>query len=78
MNTKKDMAKPKINEGYRFYTYDGYDHILSEVRYLIKTYVPADHNQKVLEKIDNLEVNIEETIAGRQEQYEQSIKDDFE
>ncbi len=52
------MAKPKINEGYRSYTYDGYDHILSEVRYLIKTYVPADHNQKVLEKIDNLEVNI--------------------
>tara|TARA_A100001391_G_scaffold156198_1_gene114070 strand:- start:3430 stop:3648 length:219 start_codon:yes stop_codon:yes gene_type:complete len=72
------MAKPKINEGYRSYTYDGYDHILSEVRYLIKTYVPADHNQKVLEKIDNLEVNIEETIAGRQDQYEQSIKDDFE
>ncbi len=62
----------------RYYTYDGYDHILSEVRYLIKTYVPADHNQKVLEKIDNLEVNIEETIAGRQDQYEQSIKDDFE
>ncbi len=72
------MAKPKINEGYRSYTYDGYDHILSEVRYLIKTYVPADHNQKVLEKRDNLEVNIEETIAGRQDQYEQSIKDDFE
>ena len=62
----------------RYHTYDGYDHILSEVRYLIKTYVPADHNQKVLKKIDNLEVNIEETIAGRQDQYEQSIKDDFE
>jgi len=72
------MAKPKINEGYRSYTYDGYDHILSEVRYLIKTYVPAEHAKKVLEKIDNLEVNIEETIAGRQDQYEQSIKDDFE
>lgn len=78
MNTKKDMAKPKINAGYRSYTYDGYDHILSEVRYLIKTYVPAEHTKKVLEKIDNLEVNIEETIAGRQDQYEQSIKDDFE
>ena len=63
---------------YRYHTYDGYDHILSEGRYLIKTCVPADHNQKVLEKIDNLEVNIEETLAGRQDQYEQSIKDDFE
>lgn len=62
----------------RYHTYDGYDHILSEVRYLIKTYVPAEHAKKVLEKIDNLEVNIEETIAGRQDQYEQSIKDDFE
>tara|TARA_R100000152_G_C6670725_1_gene107111 strand:- start:266 stop:466 length:201 start_codon:yes stop_codon:yes gene_type:complete len=62
----------------RYYTYDGYDHILSEVRYLIKTYVPADHNQKVLEKIDNLEVNIEETLAGRQEQAEEMLRDDFE
>jgi len=62
----------------RYPTYDGYDHILSEVKYLIKTYVPADHNQKVLEKIDYLEVSIEETLAGRQDQYEQSIKDDFE
>ena len=62
----------------RYYTYDGYDHILSEVRYLIKTYVPADHNQKVLEKIDNLEVNIEETLAGRQEQTEEMLRDDFE
>ena len=62
----------------RYHTYDGYDHILSEVKYLIKTYVPADHNQKVLEKIDNLEVSIEETLSGRQDQYEQSIKDDFE
>jgi len=78
MNTKKDMAKPKINEGYRSYTYDGYDHILSEVRYLIKTYVPAEHAKKVLEKIDNLEVNIEETLAGRQEQAEEMLRDDFE
>ena len=62
----------------RYYTYDGYDHILSEVRYLIKTYVPEDHNQKVLEKIDNLEVNIEETLAGRQEQAEEMLPDDFE
>jgi|TARA_R100000081_G_scaffold81490_1_gene48843 uncharacterized protein YchJ len=62
----------------RYYTYDGYDHILSEVRYLIKTYVPADHNQKVLKKIDNLEVNIEETLAGRQEQAEEMLRDDFE
>ena len=62
----------------RYYTYDGYDHILSEVRYLIKTYVPANHNQKVLEKIDNLEVNIEETLAGRQEQAEEMLRDDFE
>ena len=62
----------------RYRTYDGYDHILSEVRYLIKTYVPADHNQRVLEKIDNLEVNIEETLAGRQEQAEEMMRDDFE
>ena len=62
----------------RYYTYDGYDHILSEVRYLIKTYVPADHTKKVLEKIDNLEVNIEETLAGRQEQAEEMLRDDFE
>tara|TARA_R100000773_G_C4152390_1_gene73857 strand:- start:106 stop:306 length:201 start_codon:yes stop_codon:yes gene_type:complete len=62
----------------RYRTYDGYDHILSEVRYLIKTYVPADHNQKVLEKIDGLEVNIEETLAGRQEQAEEMMRDDFE
>ena len=62
----------------RYRTYDGYDHILSEVRYLIKTYVPADHNQRVLEKIDNLEVNIEETLAGRQEQAEEMLRDDFE
>ena len=78
MNTKKDMAKPKINAGYRSYTYDGYDHILSEVRYLIKTYVPADHNQKVLEKIDYLEVSIEETLSGRADMAEEILRDDFE
>jgi len=62
----------------RYHTYDGYDYILSEVRFLIKTYVPADHTKKVLEKIDNLEVNIEETLAGRQEQAEEMLRDDFE
>ena len=53
------MKGVSVMSKYRYHTYDGYDHILSEVKYLIKTYVPADHNQKVLEKIDNLEVNIE-------------------
>ena len=72
------MKGVSVMSKFRYHTNDGYDHILSEVRYLIKTYVPAEHTKKVLEKIDNLEVNIEETIAGRQEQYEQSIKDDFE
>ena len=72
------MKGVSVMSKYRYHTYDGYDHILSEVRYLIKTYVPADHNQKVLEKIDNLEVNIEETLAGRQEQAEEMLRDDFE
>ena len=62
----------------RYHTYAGYDHILSEVRYLIKTYVPADYTKKVLDKIDYLEVSIEETLAGRQEQAEEMMRDDFE
>ena len=62
----------------RYHTYDGYDHILSEVRYLIKTYVPADHTKVVLEKIDNLEVNIEETLSGRADMAEEMLRDDFE
>ena len=62
----------------RYYTYDGYDHILSEVRYLIKTYVPADHTKVVLEKIDNLETTIDETLSGRADMAEEMLRDDFE
>ena len=62
----------------RYHTYDGYDHILSEVRYLIKTYVPADHTKVVLEKIDNLEITIDETLSGRADMAEEMLRDDFE
>ena len=72
------MKGVSVMSKYRYHTYDGYDHILSEVKYLIKTYVPADHNQKVLEKIDYLEVSIEETLSGRADMAEEILRDDFE
>ena len=50
---------------YKYVTYDGSDQILKEVRYLIKTFVPAEHTFTVLQKIDDLETTIDETLAGR-------------
>tara|TARA_R100001509_G_scaffold83262_1_gene47056 strand:+ start:432 stop:632 length:201 start_codon:yes stop_codon:yes gene_type:complete len=63
---------------YRYHTYDGYDQILDNVRSIVSGLAPKDVAKRIITEIDTLEEIIEETLAGRQEQAEEMLRDDFE
>ena len=63
---------------YRYHTYDGYDQILDNVRSIVSGLAPKDVAKRIITEIDTLEEIIEETLAGRQEQAEEMMRDDFE
>ncbi len=63
---------------YRYHTYDGYDQILDNVRSIVSGLAPKDVAKRIISEIDTLEEIIEETLAGRQEQAEEMLRDDFE
>ena len=63
---------------YRYHTYDGYDQILDNVRSIVSGLAPKDVAERIIKEIDTLEEIIEETLAGRQEQAEEMMRDDFE
>ena len=63
---------------YKYHTYDGYDQILDNVRSIVSGLAPKDVAKRIITEIDTLEEIIEETLAGRQEQAEEMLRDDFE
>tara|TARA_R100001510_G_scaffold16345_1_gene13766 strand:- start:604 stop:822 length:219 start_codon:yes stop_codon:yes gene_type:complete len=72
------MRGVRVMSKYRYHTYDGYDQILDNVRSIVSGLAPKDVAKRIISEIDTLEEIIEETLAGRQEQAEEMLRDDFE
>ena len=66
------MAQPKPKE------YVGYQEILDNVRSIVKRIAPEWAASSIVKEIDNLETTIDEMYAGRQDQAEEMMRDDFE
>ena len=58
--------------------YVGYQDILDNVRSIVKRIAPEWAASSIVQEIDNLETTIDEMYAGRQDQAEEMMRDDFE
>ena len=70
MNLMSSSYKPK--------EYVGYQDILDNVRSIVKRIAPEWAASSIVQEIDNLETTIDEMYAGRQDQAEEMLRDDFE
>tara|TARA_R110000751_G_scaffold10220_3_gene37707 strand:+ start:206 stop:409 length:204 start_codon:yes stop_codon:yes gene_type:complete len=67
-----------MSSSYKPKEYVGYQEILDNVRSIVKRIAPEWAASSIVQEIDNLETTIDEMYAGRQDQAEEMMRDDFE
>tara|TARA_R100000900_G_scaffold98885_1_gene76451 strand:- start:118 stop:321 length:204 start_codon:yes stop_codon:yes gene_type:complete len=67
-----------MSSSYKPKEYVGYQDILDNVRSIVKRIAPEWAASSIVQEIDNLETTIDEMYAGRQDQAEEMMRDDFE
>ncbi len=67
-----------MSSSYKPKEYVGYQEILDNVRSIVKRIAPEWAASSIVQEIDNLETTIDEMYAGRQDQAEEMLRDDFE
>jgi hypothetical protein len=67
-----------MSSSYKPKEYVGYQDILDNVRSIVKRIAPEWAASSIVQEIDNLETTIDEMYAGRQDQAEEMLRDDFE
>ena len=72
------MSLSLMSSSYKPKEYVGYQDILDNVRSIVKRIAPGWAASSIVQEIDNLETTIDEMYAGRQDQAEEMMRDDFE
>ena len=72
------MSLNLMSSSYKPKEYVGYQDILDNVRSIVKRIAPEWAASSIVQEIDNLETTIDEMYAGRQDQAEEMMRDDFE
>ena len=67
-----------MSSSYKPKEYVGYQEILDNVRSIVNRIAPEWAASSIVQEIDNLETTIDEMYAGRQDQAEEMLRDDFE
>jgi len=67
-----------MSSSYKPKEYVGYQEILDNVRSIVKRIAPEWAASSIVQEIDDLETTIDEMYAGRQDQAEEMMRDDFE
>ncbi len=67
-----------MSSSYKPKEYVGYQEIFDNVRSIVKRIAPEWAASSIVQEIDNLETTIDEMYAGRQDQAEEMMRDDFE
>jgi len=67
-----------MSSSYKPKEYVGYQEILDNVRSIVKRIAPGWAASSIVQEIDNLETTVDEMYAGRQDQAEEMMRDDFE
>ena len=67
-----------MSSSYKPKEYVGYQDILDNVRSIVKRIAPEWAASSIVQEIDDLETTIDEMYAGRQDQAEEMLRDDFE
>jgi hypothetical protein len=67
-----------MSSSYKPKEYVGYQEILDNVRSIVNRIAPEWAASSIVQEIDNLETTIDEMYAGRQDQAEEMMRDDFE
>ena len=67
-----------MSSSYKPKEYVGYQEILDNVRSIVNRIAPEWAASSIVQEIDDLETTIDEMYAGRQDQAEEMMRDDFE
>ena len=67
-----------MSNQYKPKEYVGYQDILDNVRSIVNRIAPEWAASSIVQEIDDLETTIDEMYAGRQDQAEEMLRDDFE
>jgi len=67
-----------MSSSYKPKEYVGYQEILDNARSIVKRIAPEWAASSIVQEIDDLETTIDEMYAGRQDQAEEMMRDDFE